>query len=177
MSTLSRWMPPLPRQPIGAGGYALLGLIGAGLLAAIVFSTSGRVIIGGLFALGVVFHFWDDRRLRRLALTRPGEDLCTFARAFDRRATDFWAVRAIYDELRPYCRFRGGQLPLRPSDTLKGVLHIDAEDVWYMARDATLRAGRLFTNLEANPQYSHLTTVGDLVAFVQFQPKVQQPAA
>ena len=118
-----------------------------------------------------------QRRLRRLAETRAGESLCTFARAFDRRATDFWVVRAVYEELRPYCRFRGRQVPVRPTDSLTDDLHIDGDDLEGIARDATARVGRVFENLAGNPWYGRVDTIGDMVAFEQHQPKLAPPAA
>src|SRR5262249_24817516 len=64
----------------------------------------------------------NGRRLRRLAEQRPSEDIGTFARAFDRRTEPFepWLVRATWDALQPYVRFRDGQVPLRPTDRLCG---------------------------------------------------------
>jgi acyl carrier protein len=177
MPRLSRWMPPSPKQPMGRAGYVILGVSLAGLCAVLAFSSVGRVIVGGIIVLIAVHHVFDQRRLRRLALARLGEDVCSFARSFDRRATDFWVVRAIHDELRPYVRFRSGQLPIRASDTLDRDLRIDSEDLVDIARDACLRTGRAFENLEANPHYDRVTTVADLVAFVQHQPKASQPAA
>jgi hypothetical protein len=157
-------------------GYLVLTLLAAGLLAAAIFSTGGRVVLG-IVLLIALHRTWDDRRLRRLAMTRPGESICTFARAFDRRKTDFWIVRAVYDELRPYCTFRGGQFPVRRTDSLTDDLYIDGDDLEGIARDAAIRVGRVFENLEANPWYGRVATVGDMVAFVQHQPKALQPAA
>lgn len=61
-------------------------------------------------------------------------------------------------------------MPLRPSDSLERNLHIDSDDLTDIARDATVRVGRAFENLEANPFYGRVDTVRDLVAFVQHQP-------
>lgn len=170
MATLSRWMPPQPQPATGPVPYALLGLLGAGLLAAAIVSVTGRVILIGLILLSALDHVSDHRRLRWLALAREGENLCTFARAFDRRQTNYWVMRAVYDALRPYCTFRGGRMPLRPSDSLARNLRIDADDLTDIARDATVRVGRAFEDLEANPLYGRVDTVRDLVAFVQHQP-------
>ena len=58
-----------------------------------------------------------------------GEDIGTFARAFDRRSEPFdpWVVRATWDALLPYCGF-----PLRPAD------RVDVRNVatTWPARDA-----------------------------------------
>lgn len=170
MATLSRWMPPQPQPATGSVAYAPLGVLSAGLLAAAIFSLTGRVIVIGLTLLIVLDHVSDQRRLRWLALARAGENLCTFARAFDRRQTNYWVLRAVYDALRPYCTFQGGRMPLRPSDSLERNLHIDSDDLTDIARDATGRVGRAFEDLEANPFYGRVDTVRDLVAFVQHQP-------
>ena len=175
MRSFSRWMPSRPQPVTSPIAHLVLSLLAVGLLAAAVFSAGGRVVLGIVLLLAL-HRIWDDRRLRRLATNRRGESICTFARAFDRRGTDFWVVRAVHDELRPYCTFRGGQFPLRGTDSLTDDLHIDG-DVEDIARDATVRVGRAFRDLEANPWYSRVATVGDMVAFVQHQPKAVEPAA
>jgi hypothetical protein len=176
MPSFSRWMPSRPRPATSPIAYLGLTFLAVGLLAAAIFSTGGRVVLG-IVLLIALHRIWDDRRLRRLAMTRPGESICTFARGFDRRKTDFWVVRAVYDELRPYCIFRGGRFPVRRTDSLTDDLYIDGDDLEGIARDATVRVGRLFENLEANPWHGRVATVGDMVAFVQHQPKSLQPAA
>ena len=176
MRSFSRWMPSRPRPVTSPVSYFVLALLAVGLLVAAVFSAGGRVVLGIVLLL-VLHRIWDDRRLRLLAMTRPGESICTFARSFDRRGTDFWVVRAVYDEFRPYCTFRGGRLPLRATDSLTDDLHIDGDDLEDIARDATVRVGRVFGDLEANPGYGRVATVGDMVAFVQHQPKAVEPAA
>lgn len=54
MATLSRWMPPQPQPATGPVAYAPLGVLGAGLLAAAIFSLTGRVIVIGLTLLIVL---------------------------------------------------------------------------------------------------------------------------
>ena len=176
MRSLSRWMPSRPQPVTSPVAYSLVALVAVGLLAAAIFSTGGRVVLGIVLIIAL-HNIWDDRRVRRLAMTRRGENICTFARSFDRRETDFWVVRAVHDELRPYCTFRGGRLPVRRSDSLTDDLHIEGDDLESIARAATVRVGRVFGELEANPWYGRVATVGDMVAFVQHQPKVVQPAA
>jgi len=114
-----------------------------------------------------------DNRLARLARQRRGEDIGTFARAFDRRAPGFdpWVVRAVWDALTPWTQLRGGdRLPLRPADVIDelGCVDEDLDDVVY---EATIRSQHALDDVTANPYYGHVSTVGDLVGFITRQPR------
>ena len=110
----------------------------------------------------------------RLADARVGEDIGTFARAFDRRAPEFdpWVVRAVWDALQQHVEARGRHVPLRPSDQLVAHLDIDADDLEDVAVEAATRAGRNSSDWRANPVNRPVETVADLVRLVALQPRV-----
>jgi hypothetical protein len=115
-----------------------------------------------------------DRHLARLARERAGEDIGTFARAFNRRAPTFdpWVVRAVWDALAPWTELRGGgRLPLRPTDVIDELGCVD-EDLDDVLREAATRARRSLVAVRGNPYYRRVVTVGDLVAFIAHQPRV-----
>jgi hypothetical protein len=127
-----------------------------------------------LVLVGVVLQVRHSRRLKRAAAGRPGEGLCSFVRGFDRRVVDPWVLRATYDELQPFCRFRGGVLPLRPTDRLEADLGIDGEELGDLARDIARRAWRSMDRMEANP-VARVDTVRDLVEFLVHQRVLTSP--
>ena len=166
-------MPPDPTQPLSALVRTVLVLLGAGLLLLLYFYVSARVLFGAFVLLTVSLQILDDRRLRRLAVARNGESICSFARSFDRRRVDPWIIRAVHEELQPYCRFRGGPLPIRASDDLEEDLGIDGEDVSDMVEVIARRTGRSLESAEANPLYGQVHTVGELVLFLTCQPRIR----
>ncbi len=171
MRKLSRWMLPQPTQPHSPLGRIVLVLLGAGLLLLLYYQVSARVLLGAFVLLTTALKILDDRRLRRLATARKSESICSFARSFDRRQVDPWIIRAVYEELQPYCRFRGGALPIRASDGLEEDLRIDGEDVSDMVEGVARRTGRSLESTETNPLYGQVYTVGELVLFLTYQPK------
>jgi hypothetical protein len=135
------------------------------------------VIGGAVFALVAVIGRLGTERLASQAREREGEDIGTFARAFDRHSPTFdpWVVRAVWDGLSPWTTLRDGRrLPLRPDDDL-AVLGCVDDDLDDLAEEVTIRTRRSMANPEANPLHGRVRTVGDLVAFVSFQPR--EPAA
>src|SRR3954468_7641617 len=119
MCKFSRWMPPLTKPPLTVSDHIILGFFIVPLL-----------ILGAVAALPLVIlsNFWaflwkEECPLTRIASERAGEDIGTFARAFDRRTAPFdpWVVRAIWDALQDY--FVG--MPFRPTDRLVEDFGID----------------------------------------------------
>jgi hypothetical protein len=92
-------------------------------------STLEMSVVGWLFFIALLAVAWPllllgwfvlRRHHHHLLDQRPGEDIGTFARAFDRRAEPFdpWVVRATWDALVPYVTHGDWHVPLRPTDRL-----------------------------------------------------------
>jgi hypothetical protein len=96
--------PPTTRQKIAQATIAVL--VAGGLI----WSSEVRVVGLALVVVGAVVWLYQDLRLRRVSAERQGEDIGTFAKAFDRRAPEFdpWVVRAVWDALQAYRTHRGG---------------------------------------------------------------------
>ena len=56
-------------------------------------------------------------------------------------------------------------------------LDIDPEDLADVARDAAFRALRSMDDCDKNPLYGKVQTVGDLVTFLEYQPRIVKPGA
>ena len=174
MPGFSRWIPPMPKGRTSPIAMLLLGLVGATLLAAFVYFPAGRFILALLIVVGVGSSLYLDRYYRRLAAVRVGEDIGTFARALDRRSPSFdpWVVRAVWEALQPYVTYRGGRVPLRPTDELVEQLHVDPEDLeLVILPEVAWRAGRSLDGITENPRRGRVATVGDLIDLVAFQPR------
>ena len=174
MRTPSRRMPASPRPvlswPSTIFVLALITLaiaLPVGLRLGWIFA---GLLVGTLASLSVLGTFAGQRRLTDLAVGRQGESICTFARSFGRRAVDTWIIRAVHEELQPYCRSRRVTLPLRSTDRLEEVLGIDAEELDDVAKDIAHRTGRPLDACDRNPFFGKVVTVGDLVWFFEHQP-------
>ena len=167
----SRRMPPSPTKPMTLAGKIALALFGLAVAALFWSHPLLLVPLVAVVAWGVVISFQGSRRLAQLSAQRPGESICTFARSFDYRTVDTWAIRAVFEELQPCCRFKHGTMPLRATDNFDHDLRIDGEELDAMAEDMAFRAGRSMENTVENPLYGKVSTVSDLVLFLVNQPR------
>ena len=177
MPQLSRWMPPTPQQSAGPSFCPMLilviGVVAAGVGWVLVHEPAVRIVAAVLLLLAIVGTMADTRRRRRLAIERAGEDIGTFARAFDRRREPFdaWVVRAVWDELQLNLAVGDAPVPLRPDDRLAEDLRIDDEELDLdIIVDVAARSGRSLEGVERNPMYGHVVTVRDLVHLIALQP-------
>jgi hypothetical protein len=175
MRTFSRWMPPLEERRSTLLGWVVLAVLAVGVVAAEVVWPLMRLIAVGVKTWVIICNVVTSRHLRRLAARRSGEDIGSFARAFDRRTRPFdpWVVRATWDALQPYVAFDGGKVPIRPTDRLDEDLCIDPELQDDLFEQVAERAGRSQEHLEQNPLYGKVVTVGGFVHFVTWQPRVE----
>src|SRR4051812_34759957 len=102
----SRWMPPLAGRAPSPASWAVLGLAAAASL--LYLAQHPIALLCGAAALALIWLLdrqsdrADQRRRATRACERAGEDIGTFARAFDRHGPtplDPWAVRAVWDAL------------------------------------------------------------------------------
>jgi hypothetical protein len=169
-------MPKFVDPPMAAWQKALLIPFVLAFALPVVLSSSFRLVALALAVIWFVSWLYEDRRLRRISEARIGEDIGTFAKAFDRRAPGFdpFVIRAVWDALQIYRTHRGGSAPLRPSDNLKSFT--DVEDVYELvALEVAERTGRSLENAESNPKYGQVETVADFVLFFWNQPRTGQP--
>lgn len=181
MRQFSRWMPPLPATPLRIRDWIVLLAIIGGILAIVVAAFVQTPVSAGIAFLLILLPWsvaarrWG-REERRIASERKGEDIGTFARAFDRRADSFdpWVVRATWDALQIYLRF-----PLRPTDRLIEDLCIDPDDIdMALLFEIAARSQHSLDNLKANPYFAKFATfrdvtVEDFVKLISWQPKIQ----
>jgi hypothetical protein len=128
-------------------GILILSLFGAVLAALVYCFPIILAAVGVIVLLTVIWTMCDGRRLAALAADRQGESICSFARSFDYRAVDTWVIRAVFEELQPFCGFGHRVLPLRATDDLRDLLCVDPEDF-----------------------YGRVKTAADLVLFLVNQP-------
>ena len=170
MPTFSRWMPPVTDAKWSALATVLVGglaLVGLWLISV------HPWLLAGLAGLAAIAYLLDRPwrvRMGRWAAERHGDNICTFARAVPRPERDAWIIRALYEELAPYARIGGAQVPIRPSDRLREDLAIDEEDLAYAVAAVAKRVGRTMEGCEANEYHSRVSTVADLIAFLRRQP-------
>src|SRR5439155_20950919 len=69
--------------------------------------------LGIIVWIGIVF---DSRHRRRLLASRQDESICDFARSFDRRKSDMWILRAVYDQLSRFIPIDARPIEVRAAD-------------------------------------------------------------
>jgi hypothetical protein len=169
-------MPKVRRKPISLIGRILLALLCSGVLYALWASP----IVGGGFLMLIVGWSWiatalTRRKLSRIAATRTGDSIGTFAREADYRKIDTWILRAVYEQLREYLSSSHPNFPLRWNDRLSQDLDIDDEDLDdYIAVEIAERTGQDMKSTKENPFFGKVLTVGDLVLFFNEQPRVSE---
>lgn len=175
--TASRFMPPVAvSPPLRWPARCFLAAMAVAFVA--VFWKRPVAVGGSLLALGSLVAVLSRREalhLARMAQSREGESICQFARAIDCRRVDTWVVRAVYEELQRSLSAVVA-VPLRVTDHLQRDLGLDADDLDELVADMAQRARRSLADTSANPLFGKVTTVGDLVEFLQAQPRLPASA-
>ncbi|MEM1098181.1 MAG: hypothetical protein AAGH92_05270 [Planctomycetota bacterium] len=122
-------------------------------------------IIAGLAALVALSLFTEDHHREQMIEARRGESICGFARSFDCRQVDTWVVRAVYEASTAAAGF-----PVRADDD-EVTLDVDRDIFDFIAEEVAQRSGRTFENAEANPYYTKVTTLRNMVRFFCGQPR------
>ena len=100
-----------------------------------------------------------------------GHDIGNFARSFNCRKIDTWVIRAVYEQIQDYVSTEKITLPIYAEDNLFEDLEIGEEDLYEdLSEEIAQRTGRSFDNVENNPYFNKVNTVGDLVNFFNNQP-------
>lgn len=181
MRRASRFMPQARRPAMSWRGrifmaVALLALLCSLLLALGAYPVTVCLIAVAIWALVAIGEQRQKKRLLQRLQARSGESICQFARSIDCRRVDTWVVRAVYEELQRYYSKKWA-VPLRVTDRLEEDLQLESEDMDYVLVDMAQRAGRNLADTQHNPFYDKVSTVGDLVHFLNAQPRVKAAAA
>lgn len=129
----------------------------------------------GIYFTGPVLLWFLACRFRRvwhfarIANERRRESICTFARQFDCRQVDTRVLRAVYEEL-----FAMFSFAVRPQDRLKKDLWLYDDDIDEIGEDCAARSRRSLRCTDRNPLDGHVETVGNLVAFLNHQPRLAE---
>ena len=110
-------------------------------------------------------------RFRRLMQTRAGLSICQFARSFDYRHVDTKIIRAVYEGFQREAQHSVKDFPVKASDDIAKVYGMVGEDLEEFAEELAGELGRRWGEFEENPLYGQVTLVGDLVLFLNRQPK------
>lgn len=98
--------------------------------------------------------------------------MATFARSFSTRHVDTWVIRAAHQEIQQLMKSYIPAFPVRASDSLMDDLGIDSEDIEDLLIDIALRSGHSLDETENNPFYGKISTVHDLVLFINAQSRL-----
>lgn len=175
MPRLSRHLPRETSPTNTKGCVAILTALSIGLVTLLYHAPVAGTVVMCVLVWVFLQMPVDRNRLRRLAAIRTGEGICTFARSFERRRVDPWVIRAVHEELMPHYSSGDVTAPIRASDRIAEDVRIDPEDLDEMADVIARRAGYSLDGAERNPVYGRVETVGDLVQFFVYQPRLRVP--
>lgn len=181
----SRRMPVLVPARLGIPGVLLLLAGTACLVCAMAWALTRptrQALWLAAFVMALVGLGWwlalhrQKRVLRALALSRPDESIGSFARSFERREVDTWIIRAVYEQLQQELEDLHPAFPLRAEDLLVETLRVDPEDLEQSVMPAIAgRAGRSLENTRSDARLEKVRTVGELVLFLNEQPRLADP--
>ena len=158
-------MPPLPRS--GPVGQILASLVLLAMVATVLAALTALTLVCWPLLLLLLVMFVGSRihagPTPSDRSSRADATICHFARAFERRAVDTWILRATYERLS-----ESHGRPIRADDRLHDLL--DAEEIDFEVVDVADRCGRSLDRPDANPFFENITTVRDLVLFLNHQP-------
>lgn len=172
MKRASRFMPEY--KPKNASNFAIF--IGACAFLAVLYSAPVFVVIvAGIALLLFVWSYFEqpkiDEYFANLYKDRNNLSICNFAKEFDARKIDTWIIRATYQEVqRIVCS--DYLLPIKADDHLFDTLMLDEDDLDLdLVEIISQRTGRSLEQYENNPFYGKVTTVRNLVLFLNCQPE------
>ena len=171
MRRFSRWMSPAAHISWGLKTKVVLIILVLAIIMSILLWQSARFVAFFVVAI-MLFSWWrSNLHMKRVAASRPGEDIGSFAKAFDRHQPDFdpYVIRAVWDALQQYRTFHRGIAPLRPTDRLESFMDLEDLDL-VVIPEVAARTGRTLESAAANPRYGHVETVVDIVEFFWKQP-------
>lgn len=178
MKPASRYMPRIERSPTKLAGrmfgFLFIAVLAGGFFWALWAHPVLVVALTVAFVCGeTVSRTRMKRHFERLLHARAGESICHFARSIDCRRVDTWVVRAVYEELQDHLFYQGVQLPIRATDRLRADLRVEDDDLdLSLVGDMARRAGRDLASTQSNPFFGQVATVGDLVNFLNAQPRL-----
>ena len=172
MRKLSRTMPKTKTLSVGVS-VLLLAIVSATLSVIGYFTLPFGYFLIGLAVITLFGNIVGNVHLARYSAERRGETILTFAHDCNWRLVDTWVIRAVYEELQPYCRHIGGTMPLRASDRLLEDLGIDHAELWDVAKDIAFRTGRSLKDHDKNPYSERINTVKEFVLFFNHQPRTE----
>jgi hypothetical protein len=120
-----------------------------------------------IFIIMTLIGWRDDKREAEI---KSEESIRGIARSFDRRVIDPWIARAVYVEIMDL-------YPVRSRDASQEDFMADEEDLEESLKAIAQRVGRNLYDADANPVGDKVVTVGDLVLFLQVQPKIATDSA
>ena len=124
-------------------------------------------------AVGLIYVVFDHYRMRKISRERGEAYICKYARSFDYRNTDTKIMREVWNEVQTCLgRYDGKPFPVKADDLISGTYNMDPDDLDEIYWAVADRLGIDTENPENNPYFNQVTTVKNLVLFLQNQPKV-----
>lgn len=136
------------------------------------------IIVGILIFICSFIAFLHHRRIRSIALSRSNSDICAYARSFDYRNVDTKIMREVYNHVQAWAgKYEGVPFPVEADDCFKEIYKIHPDDLDDIYLEIAQKLGISTESPELNPYWNKVTSVKNLVLFLQNQPKVKDSQA
>ncbi|MFZ6817067.1 hypothetical protein [Undibacterium sp. Ji22W] len=132
------------------------------------------IIFGIAIIIFASISFLDHRRMRSIALNRKTSTICTYARSFDYRNVDTKIMREVYNHIQAWVgKYEGIGFPVEASDSFNETYKMDPDDLSDIYFEITGKLGICTDDPTSNPYWNQVTTVKNLVLFLNRQPKIK----
>lgn len=129
------------------------------------------IVISIIIVIAAILSIVNHRRMSKIAIARGEANICAYARSFDYRNVDTKIIREVWNELQSYLgKYDGKPFPVEANDMFKETYKLDPDDlddVYWAVAD---RLGIDTASPESNPYWNKVTSVKNLVLFLDNQP-------
>jgi hypothetical protein len=127
-----------------------------------------------IFILVTLMAIQNYYRMKKIALERSMQSICSYARSFDYRNVDTKIMRSVYEKVQKWAgTYEGLPFPVQSSDDFDTVYQMDLDDLddiyWEVADELGISTERS----EENPYFDKVKTVKELVLFLHHQPRLK----
>ncbi|BBM00194.1 hypothetical protein [Microbulbifer sp. GL-2] len=129
-------------------------------------------VIGALLFSVVIYAVINHIKMKKLSRERGKANICQYVKSFDCRNVDTKIMREVWNEVQLYLgNLNGKPFPILANDMFEGTYNMhpdDLDDIYWAVAD---RLGIDTGNPEQNPYFNQVTSVKNLVLFLNHQPR------
>lgn len=132
-------------------------------------------IIIAVLILIIMETIHNHYRMKKIALARGKQDICSYARSFDYRNVDTKIMRLVYEKVQKWAgTYEEQPFPVQCNDDFDTIYRMDPDDLDDIYWEVADELGISTEHAEENPYFGKVNTVKELVLFLHHQPKLEK---